>query len=423
MSWRQKNQRDKSPKLFYGWVIVAVAFLIGFTEAGVFQNILSIFLKPMAEEFGWSRTIITGSIAFGSVCGGVVAPFMGPILDRHGPRIIAFWGVFLLSTGLVALSFLSRVWELYIFFSMGRMIAVGVLSLVIAVSISNWFVQQRGRAMGIAHLGSRVGTAIFPPFVAFMIFSFGWRMAWGALGLVVFLLSALPALIFLKRKPEDMGLQPDGKVHVEGFSGEKNDLTHHGEPPLSRHQIIRHSDFWILITMTCFITFSGGGANFHIYPFLTDRGIPGGIAVIVISVIAIASAAGGLVLGFIAEKFPPKKLLSITAVLLGAMFLTLFWAAKSNILMFIAAILFGILRGGVMPLVPLAWADSYGRASIGSVLGLSAPFRLTANALGPVFGSVCFDITGGYIISFTGFAGLFLMAGLLGLLIKTGPRE
>ncbi|MBW2092771.1 MAG: MFS transporter, partial [Deltaproteobacteria bacterium] len=95
-----------SRKPFFGWVIVGVTFLIGFTEAGVFQNILSIFLKPMASEFGWSRSLITGAITFGSICGGIASPFVGPILDRHGPRMVAFFGVLILSAGLVALTFL-----------------------------------------------------------------------------------------------------------------------------------------------------------------------------------------------------------------------------------------------------------------------------------------------------------------------------
>ncbi len=101
-------------KIFYGWTIVAVAFLIGLTQAGVFQNVLSIFLKPMAEEFGWNRSIITGSIAVGSLSGGILSPIVGPYLDRHGPRKAAS-GDHHLSAGLIALSQLSSVWQLYLF--------------------------------------------------------------------------------------------------------------------------------------------------------------------------------------------------------------------------------------------------------------------------------------------------------------------
>jgi MFS family permease len=131
-------------KIFYGWTIVTVTFLIGLTQAGVFQNVLAIFLKPMAEEFGWNRSIITGSIAVGSLAGGILSPLVGPYLDRHGPRKAAFWGITILSAGLIALSQLSSVWQLYLFFGTGRMIASSLLSLVVTVSVSNWFIEKRG---------------------------------------------------------------------------------------------------------------------------------------------------------------------------------------------------------------------------------------------------------------------------------------
>ena len=199
-------------KFFYGWTIVAVAFLIGLTQAGVFQNVLSIFLKPMADEFGWNRSIITGSIAVGSLAGGILSPLVGPHLDRHGPRIPAFWGITILSAGLIALSQLSSVWQLYLFFGTGRMIASGLLALVVTVSVSNWFIEKRGRAMGISQLGSRIGIAFLPLLVQHIIISHGWRTAWAVLGIIVFAFSALPSLIFLKRRPEDVGLLPDGRT-------------------------------------------------------------------------------------------------------------------------------------------------------------------------------------------------------------------
>ena len=114
-----------------------MAFLIGLTQAGVFQNVLSIFLKPMAEEFGWNRSIITGSIAVGSLAGGILSPVIGPHLDRYGPRKAAFWGIAILSAGLIALSQLSSIWQLYLFFGTGRMIASGLLALAGIISIGD----------------------------------------------------------------------------------------------------------------------------------------------------------------------------------------------------------------------------------------------------------------------------------------------
>jgi MFS family permease len=387
---------------------------------------MSIFLKPMASEFGWSRSLITGAIAFGSILGAIASPFIGPMLDRHGPRLVAFFGILALSAGLMAMSFLSQIWQLYLFFGIGRMIAVGILSLVIAVTISNWFYRKRGRAMGVAQLGSRVGTTILPPIVQFIILSHGWRVAWGALSILVFVLSALPSLILLKRKPEDMGLQPDGLDRasiadaesgsaIEAVNGVRVETA---DTLWSRRQVLFSSTFWWLIALSSFLRFSGAGTNFHIFPFMTDQGISPTLAVLAISVINISGAAGGVILGFLAERFERNKMLAVVLVLLAFAFLSVFLAVERTITIFFYAVVFGLLRGGMMPLVPLVWADCYGRASLGTVLGLSGPFRLFGNALGPVFGAVCFDLVAGYAVPFSIYAGLFLLAGVIALFVK-----
>jgi MFS family permease len=417
------DKQNRSGGLYYGWIVVGVIFLIGFTEAGVFQNILSIFMKPMAREFGWSRSIITGAIAVGSLGGGILSPFIGPVLDRYGPRKAAFYGVLILSLGLVSLSLLSRVWQLYLFFGTGRMIAMGVLNLVIAVSVSNWFIKKRGRAMGIAQLGSRLGAAVFPPFVQFLIFLVGWRPAWAGLGVVVFLMSAVPALLFLKRRPEDIGLWPDGDRPIPERSdliSETADGTVFGKPgqesPLTRKQVLKQPVFWLLVMVSSFLVFGGAGINFHLYPFLTDRGVSAGTAVFILSVIAVSGGVGGLLLGLLTEKYQAKKVLAIALAVLGILLCSIFWAIRNEAVLFVFALFFGLLRGGMLPLIPLVWAEVYGRESLGTVLSLSGPVRLTANALGPVFGGLCFDMLGDYVVPFLIFSSLFLMAGVLSYL-------
>lgn len=414
------NHQNRSGGLYYGWIIIGATFLIGFTEAGVFQNILSIFMKPMAREFGWSRAMITGAIAIGSLAGGILSPFVGPVLDRHGPRKAAFYGILILSAGLVALTFLTSIWQLYLLFGLGRMIAVGLLDLVIAVSVSNWFIKKRGRAMGIAQLGSRLGTAIFPAFVQFLIIFIGWRLAWTGLGITVFLLSAIPALLFLKRRPEDMGLLPDGDRFFPEkgepvFRTDKNTISPQTKPEnqISRKKAMRQPIFWLLIAMSSFLLFSGAGVNFHMYPFLTDKGISPATAVFLLGIAAISSAGGGLFFGMLAERFPAKLILTAALIFLAVMFFFIFWIIKMKAMLFIFAVIFGVLRGGSMPLIPLIWAEFYGRESLGSIFSLSGPFRFTANALGPVFGGLCFDLLGSYFVPFIIFSSLFLISGLI----------
>jgi MFS family permease len=424
-------------KPFYGWIIVAVSFLIGFTESGVFQNILSIFMKPMVEEFGWTRASVTGAIAFGSVCGGLLSLVVGPILDRHGPRMVSFWGIFILSVGLGAMTFVTHIWQLYLFFGVGRMIAVGALSLATAVSISNWFFRFRGRAMGIMKIGERFGSALLPMLVQFVILSLGWRLAWGTLGVVVFLISGIPALLFLRHRPEDMGLLPDGALPATDVRGtadpsiqEKPDTVsdNDSEPVWTRPQAARTKVFWVLTFLSSLIPFGQAGINFHLYPFLTDQGLSETTAVLIIGTFAVFGMAGSAIWGTLTERFRIQNLLALNVIGNGLIFLVLYWVVQFKIggasgtgIIFPLAALHGIFHGGRNPMLPVMWAAFFGRRSLGSIYGLANPFCFAANAMGPIFAGLCFDLLGNYSFPFYFFVAVFVVSGMISLYVRP-PR-
>jgi len=422
-------------KPFYGWTIVIVSFLIGFTESGVFQNILSIFMKPMVDEFGWTRASVTGAIAFGSVCGGILSLAVGPLLDRHGPRMVAFWGVFFLSLGLFAMTFVSRLWQLYLFFGVGRMVAVGVLSLATAVSVSNWFVRFRGRAMGITKIGERFGSALLPLLIQFVILELGWRLAWGTLGVTVFLISGIPALLFLRRRPEDMGLLPDGDMPVSNGHGEKAGHPGQGEPngaggepaePVwTRGQAMHSRTFWMVTLLNSLIPFGQAGMNFHLYPFLTDQGLSEATAILVLSTFSAFGMAGSVLWGMMTERFRIQRLLAVNIAGNALIFLALYWIVQLRTfnaavltMIFLLAALQGIFHGGRNPMVPVLLANFFGRRSLGLITGLANPFYFTANAIGPIFAGLCYDLYGNYSIPFYFFAATFLMTSMISLRLK-----
>lgn len=422
-------------KPFYGWIIVGVTFLIGVTESGAFQNILAVFMKPMAQDFGWSRAAVTGSIAFGSLFAGVVSPLVGPVLDRHGPRMVAFWGILILSAGLIGMTFASSIWQLYLFFGIGRMVAVGALGMVISVSVSNWFIRKRGRALGITWLGPQFGTATMPALTQFLILYLGWRLAWSSLGTIVFLLSGIPALLFLKRRPEDMGLLPDGAAslsdpHVPGDLSAKNNgadaAAEDSEPAWTRAQATRTLSFWMLTCMDALISFQNAGINFHVFPFLTDRGIPDVTAVFVLSTIAVFGAIGSVAWGVFAERFRAQALLSINFLTNGMIFLLLYWSVRYQFvethgvwIVFVLAALHGFNYGGRQPMATIIWAGFFGRKSLGAIYGFSTPFRYTANAISPIFAAFCFDIFGTYAFPFYFYVGTFFVACIVSLNLKS----
>lgn len=419
---------------FYGWIIVVVAFLIGFTESGVFQNILSIFMKPMVDEFGWTRASVTGAIAVGSVCGGLLSLVVGPILDRYGPRMVSFWGILILSLGLGAITFVDTLWQFYLFFSIGRMVAVGVLSLAISVSVANWFVRYRGRAMGITRVGDRLGSALLPLMVQFLILALGWRLAWGTLGIVVFLISGIPALIFLRRRPEDMGLLPDGAPMLPDGPGTGDRLKKESrgeasgtvaEPLWTRAQATRTRAFWMLTLISSLIPFQQAGINFHLYPFLTDQGFSETTSVLILSTVAVTGMVGAPLWGALTERFRIQHLMAANVVGNGLLFLALYWTILFKAdgplgtgIIFLLASLHGIFHGGRNPMLPVIWADFFGRRSLGSIYGLANPFYFAANAIGPIFAGLCFDLLGSYAFPFYFFVAVFFLTGIVTLRMR-----
>ena len=390
----------------------------------------------MAGEFGWSRAAVSAAMVFGSLGGGFVSPFVGPVLDRQGPRMVAFWGILLLSAGLAAMGFIDRLWQLYLFFGLGRMIAVGPLSMVIPVTISNWFIRKRGRAMGIVWLGPRVGAALLPALTQFFIVTQGWRFAWLALGATVFLLSGIPSLLFLRRRPEDLGLLPDGDSLPAGgametaaaVSGKSEPSPLEQEPSLSRAQALRTKSFWELTVMDSLFFFVQAGTNFHIYPYLTDQGMSPTTAVIVLSTIAVFGSVGSILLGGLTEKVSPKLLIIINGFGSGLVFLMLYGVVEIQFqktmgvsLVFVLAACHGLFHGGRFPVMSVIWAEYYGRESLGSIYGITSIFRYSANAMGPIFGAVCFDVFNSYALPFYLFSCLFLVNGVIGLYLRP-PR-
>ena len=421
-------------KPFYGWIITGVCFLIGFTESGVFQNILSIFMKPMVEEFGWSRASVTGAIAFGSLFGGLLSLAVGPILDRYGPRMVTFWGILLLSLGLGAMTFVDRLWQLYLFFGVGRMVAVGVLNLAVSVSIANWFIQLRGRAMGIAKIGERLGSALLPLMVQFFILALGWRLAWGSLGAVVFLMSGIPALLFLRHRPEEMGLRPDGAPPLPAGQGEGHPLrsgaaADDSDLPWTRTGAIHTRAFWGLIVLSSLIPFAQAGINFHMYPFLTDQGFSETTAVWIITLFAVCGMAGSAAWGVLTERFRMQHLLAANVIGNALIFLLLYWAvafrpegAAGTAAVFLLAALHGLFHGGRNPMLPVIWANFFGRRSLGSIYSLGNPVYFAANAFGPVFAGLFFDLSGSYAFPFYFFVVVLVLSGVITLRMKP-PRR
>ncbi|MBI2846767.1 MAG: MFS transporter [Chloroflexi bacterium] len=412
-------------RFFYGWLIVAAAFFVSLVAAGAYNQIQSLFVKPMSEEFGWSRAEFSAATAIGSLAGGILIYFFGSFIDRKGPRLVMVFGSVVLGLSLISLSQISNQWQFYLVFGTGRAMAVGVLDMAAMVAVSNWFLAKRGRAIGITTLGRRFGFALLPLMVQWLILIWGWRAAWVGLGLAVLILGALPSALLVQRRPEDVGLLLDGRQDNPPGGGQDKalgmkDVRRAKEAVWTLSQALRTGAFWLILMASIAQSLGISTTGLHQTPHLTDRGISATAATGVLSSLAVFMGVGALIWGFVAEKVHIRYCVAISFVLtaLGTAILTF----ADNIWMAYAyAAVYGIGLGGQVPLVSIAWADYFGRMSLGSIQGASRPVQMTAAAAGPFFAGWIYDTTGSYRIAFLIVFGAYVMGVIFALLARV-PR-
>ena len=205
------RDRTQPAKFFYGWYIVGIGILVNIAGTFAFSSTLSIFLKPITEELGVSRGAFSLIRTFEIGVAAMIVPLLGPWIDRHGGRGVLVLGVMMEGAGFMLSSLVQSFWQ-FVLVRCSLVIAGEALlgSLVINVTIAQWFVRKRGRAMGIANLGTGIAKFSIPLVAASLFVLIGWRNTWAVFGIVAPLLVVVPALIFVRRRPEDLGLRPDG---------------------------------------------------------------------------------------------------------------------------------------------------------------------------------------------------------------------
>lgn len=411
--------------VYYGWIIVAVLTAANFTEVGEFNPVLAVFMKPFADDFGWGRAQVAWGITLGSIGGGVIGPFVGRLIDKHGSRTVLNTFQIVFGTCLASLAFLQGSFlHFLIAYAGGRMVVQGGTSLAVQVAVAQWFVRRRGRAMGITILGTRGGQAILPVVIAGITEAWGWRGAWAVLGGLVLVMGILPSLLLLKRRPEDLGLLPDGVKPGEQTIGADGMVTAARtgieEDAWTLKEALRTRSLWLLAVAASLTYFVGAGVNLHLYPYLTDVGLPTGQAIFVASGFFAISAAGSFVWGTFLDRIPLRYVLG-TVLSMGvvSMGLLLWIDSLPKALAFM--LFYGAAFGGTQTVITVMWATYYGRANVGAISGAMLPIMLTTNAMGPLFGGWAYDTIGNYTLAFTVY-GVACAIGAVAAFTAGAPR-
>ncbi len=415
------NPSQTKPRIYYGWVIVAVIALAGFSQTAETFPVLGVFLKPITEEFGWSRTVFSGAMSIGTVIGGFLALGIGPLIDRFGARWTLVIAFIILGGTLILLAGIQTLWQFYALQILGRMMSHGVIALAIFVVVPKWFHQKRGQAMALSQMGHRIGNTVTPLYVQVLVNIASWRLAAAVTGLVMWVVSLLPVAAFLRRSPEDMGLLPDGATQEE-LENRKGQSDSSPSPTIERSdismtvkQVIRIPSFYLLMIGFALSNTVGTGVNLHMIPYFTDQGLSATVAATIVAVWSGSGALGSLILGYIADRYGSRKTLAVSRLLTAAGF-ALLLAVKNSLIGVIWGFVQGMLSGGMF-LQMVLLADFYGRDSLGAIRGATMPVTLGANAMGPLVAAIAFDLTGSYFFIFSAFgiisvgiAGMYLLA-------------
>lgn len=411
---------------YYGWVVLAAVCAASFSRQGPAVATLSIFIEPMTTEFGWSRTEISGAVSLGGILGAIASPLIGPFLDRNGARTILCFAVLFTGIPLLCLSMVNALPLFYFFYCIARMNFTGPYDLGIYGSIVNWFYKKRSFVTSITTMALMSGLIAMPLIAHFAMQAGGWRHAWLAVGATVLVVGFLPVWIFIVRRPEDLGMIIDGapaaEAHEDAAKAEMPEgyVAPPAEPAFTRAQALRTPAFWLLSAFTLLIYPIQAGVSLHQAPLLIERGLDATVAATAVSTFSLVSAITGFAYGFWPRRVPLRFALVLVGLLLGGAALAMH-EVHSTLMAYAAAALFGCGIGGMLTILPIAWADFFGRQSYGAIRGVALTVQVASQAAGPLIAGALRDATGTYDLSLATFA-VFGFTGAAVALLARPPK-
>ena len=420
----------QKPKFFYGWTIVAVGFLSHVACAFHMSSTLSVFLKPLTEDLAVSRGLFSLLRSGEILIGAGMAPLVGPLVDRYGGRWLMAGGALIAGAGFILLSQVSSYWQFLVLrWTLITFAGVFMCHMVVSVTISRWFVRRRGRAIAIASLGQGLSKVFIPVVTATLFVWVGWRWTWAIFGIITLILIVVPALIFMRRSPEDMGLKPDGDdgpdERTDAAVTDKRDSLASAvaadATPWSWREVIGTDTFWIVCFIYGMANIGIAGLNLHVFAYVTDIGFSPLVAATVLSIIASTQLGSTLIWGFVSERMEIRRS-SMLMFLVQAFGLTVVIATSAVAPLYAGFLFYGIGLGGGWVLQEVVWAHYFGRVSLGTVRGLGVLVTHAFGAAGAPFFGFVHDLTGSYSSSFMAFVVALLLAALLSLVVRP-PRK
>lgn len=384
---------QKNSKIFWGWFIVAGAFLVLGINYGS-RYCFGIFLKPMVEEFAWSRSVISLAATINIILYSVGAIFVGRMLDRIAPRWIITIGATLAAGGYILTGFVNTPLGLYITY--GLMVGIGTAGLGVVTcssSVGKWFIRKRGVAIGIASMGISFGTMALTPLAGYIVNFLDWRIGLITLGAFTLLIGLIVAQTLMRKTyPEVYGLLPDGNKDI--MANETLAVqTVYSVPTMT---IFNDSRFWTLaicqglafmVTMSVFV---------HQVAYAEDNGVSGIAAAASLAAISFTGFLGQFFWGWMSDRLKDPKYTFCLGTLFMLTGMIILINARSINTLYIYALVYGFGYGSLAPTTPILAAHRFGRHVLGSIYGLLTFFIGVGGSIGPILGGFIYDHFGSY---------------------------
>jgi sugar phosphate permease len=405
---------------FYGWAVVVVATLATFCSGPGQSFVFSVFVDPILESTGLSRVHLSTLYAFGTAVSAAMVVLVARLVDRFGARLML--AVIALALGLACFGMSLAAGSVALLLGFAAMRALGQGSLPVTATIltAQWFVKRRGRATSIVILGLAASNAILPPAVQSLIGEIGWREAYVALGVMVWVL-LIPAAIFIARnRPEEMGLHPDGSPEpVQEPSGAEESGTERGF-----WRVVASPDFWFLAVPLAAIPFAVTALVFHQISVLGARGLDPVVAAAVFIPFAAAAALATASTGLLIERLGPRKPLMLSLGLLLAALLLLQLVSTPLAANVYAAVL-GAAAGMQGVVAGVIWAHYYGRRGLGKIQGPATMVLISAAAIAPLPLAALRQLSGDYSLGLATMAAIPVLCAVMLYLFdpKRAQRE
>ena len=395
--------------MFYGWYIVSGAFIAQMFMTGFMTYAFSSIVIPLQEEFGVGREQVMLSLTATALVGLVLSPIVGAAVDRFSARWLVSLGAVILAGGLFGMSHAQSITQFVIIFGTSVSLSSMLLGpLVVTTTVSRWFAAKRGRALGIAAIGTSMGGILVPCLFGLWLDD-GWRHCLQYLAYCILAILLPFSLMFMRGKPEEMGMIPDGEPSVENDESPQDHLD--------VKDILTSGPFWYigLCIALLFAVYAGMMAN--LAPFSEGLGQTKQDAVQLIMIVAACGFIGKIIFGFAAEKIKLRTGLW-TAVALVMIAMGVFRTEPSYALQMFGAACMGFAAGGMLPVWGAMLAKIFGVVSYGKVMGLMNPLLVIFNMISPVMAGYLADSTGSYIGILTIYMGVLVVSAALLIPLK-----